>query len=129
MHECKTVTLRTRPLKGGMLSFYLDYYPGYRDKDTMKVIRHESLGIYIYTRPKNKREQNFNEVMTEKTEAIRCCRFESVVNERYDFFDKSNSRGISWSITVNNFANMIKNGSLSICTSRTSYTTNVPLKK
>ena len=44
MHECKTVTLRTRPLKNKMLSFYLDYYPGYRDKETMKVIRHESLG-------------------------------------------------------------------------------------
>ena len=44
MHECKTVTLRTRPLKGRMLSFYLDYYPGYRDKETMKVIRHETLG-------------------------------------------------------------------------------------
>lgn len=29
MHECKTVTLRTRPLKKNMLSFYLDYYPGY----------------------------------------------------------------------------------------------------
>ena len=43
MHECKTVTLRTRPLKGRMMSFYLDYYPGYRDKETMKVIRHESL--------------------------------------------------------------------------------------
>ena len=34
MHECKTVTLRTRPLKGRMMSFYLDYYPGYRDKET-----------------------------------------------------------------------------------------------
>ena len=43
MHECKTVTLRTRPLKGRMMSFYLDYYPGYRDKETMKVIRHESI--------------------------------------------------------------------------------------
>ena len=68
--------------------FYLDYYPGYRDKETMKVIRHKSLGIYIYANPRNKREQNFNEVMTEKAEAIRCRRFESVVNERYDFFDK-----------------------------------------
>ena len=29
--------LRTRPLKGRMMSFYLDYYPGYRDKETMKV--------------------------------------------------------------------------------------------
>ena len=36
MLECKTVTLRTRPLKHGMLSYYLDYYPGYRDQETMK---------------------------------------------------------------------------------------------
>ena len=37
MSECKTVTLRTRPLKKGMLSFYLDYYPGYRDQETMNL--------------------------------------------------------------------------------------------
>ena len=50
---CKTVTLRTRKIKGGeQLSFYLDYYPGYRDESTMKVMRHESLGIYIYAKPK-----------------------------------------------------------------------------
>lgn len=93
MHECKTVTLRTRPLKKNMLSFYLDYYPGYRDKESMKVIRHESLGIYIYAEPKNQREQNFNAVMSEKAEAIRCRRFESIVNERYNFFDKSKMKG------------------------------------
>ena len=49
MSECKTVTLRTRPLKKGMLSFYLDYYPGYRDQETMKTIRHE--GWYYYSIP------------------------------------------------------------------------------
>ena len=50
---CKTVSLRTRKIKNGeQLSFYLDYYPGYRDESTMKVIRHESLGIYIYAKPK-----------------------------------------------------------------------------
>ena len=92
MHECKTVTLRTRPLKKNMLSFYLDYYPGYRNKESMKVIRHESLGIYIYAEPKNQREQNFNAVMSEKAEAIRCRRFESIVNERYDFFDTPQAR-------------------------------------
>ena len=52
---CKTVTLRTRKIKGGeQLSFYLDYYPGYRDESTMKVMRHESLGIYIYAKPKSR---------------------------------------------------------------------------
>lgn len=59
MLECKTVTLRTRPLKHGMLSFYLDYYPGYRDQETMKTIRHEGLNIYIYANPKNERECNY----------------------------------------------------------------------
>lgn len=93
MQYCKTVTLRTRPIKNGMLSYYLDFYPGYRDKVTMKTTRHESLGIYIYANPKNKREKEFNEIMTEKAEAIRCRRFESVVNERYDFFDHSKMSG------------------------------------
>lgn len=88
MLECKTVTLRTRPLKHGMLSFYLDYYPGYRDQETMKTIRHEGLNIYIYANPKNERKRNFNATMSEKAEAIRCRRFESIVNDRYDFFDR-----------------------------------------
>ena len=93
MHECKTVTLRTRPLKNGMLSYYLDYYPGYRDKDTMKVIRHESLGIYIYANPCSRRERDFNDAMAEKAEAVRCRRFEAIVNERYDFLDKNRLKG------------------------------------
>ena len=88
MLECKTVTLRTRPLKNGMLSYYLDYYPGYRDQETMKTIRHDGLNIYIYANPKNERERNFNATMSEKAEAIRCRRFESIVNDRYDFFDR-----------------------------------------
>ena len=59
---CKTVTLRTRKIKGGeQLSYYLDYYPGYRDESTMKVMRHESLGIYIYAKPKNQREHDYKE--------------------------------------------------------------------
>lgn len=60
MSECKTVTLRTRPLKNGMLSFYLDYYPGYRDQETMKTIRHEGLNIYIYANPKNHPIEHFH---------------------------------------------------------------------
>ena len=59
----------------------------------MKTTRHESLGIYIYADPQNKREKDFNDRMTEKAEAIRCRRYESVVNERYDFFDKARMQG------------------------------------
>ena len=91
---CKTVTLRTRKIKGGeQLSFYLDYYPGYRDESTMKVMRHESLGIYIYAKPRTQREKDYNDRMREKAEALRCRRYESIVNERYDFFDKERMKG------------------------------------
>jgi len=91
---CKTVSLRTRPIKGGQqLSFYLGYYPDYRDTETMKVVRHESLGIYIFAKPKNQRERDYNRRMTERAEALRCRRYESIVNERYDFLDNERMRG------------------------------------
>lgn len=125
MNDCKTVTLRTRPLKNRMLSFYLDYYPGYRDKETMKVIRHESLGIYIYANPKNKREQDFNEVMAEKAEAIRCHRFESVVKERYEFFDRYKLKADFLEYSVISSVNMTQSGNLSISISATSCMGNV----
>ncbi len=129
MSECKTVTLRTRPLKKGMLSFYLDYYPGYRDQETMKTIRHEGLNIYVYANPKNQRERDFNAAMSEKAEAIRCRRFEAIVNERYDFFDKRKYKADFWNTTVSNFPSTTRNGDSSISTSTTSSTANVLLRK
>ena len=65
----------------------------YRDESTMMVIRHESLGIYIYAKPKNQMEQKYNLNLTARAEAIRCRRFEAIVNERYDFFDKEKMKG------------------------------------
>lgn len=129
MHECKTVTLRTRPLKKNMLSFYLDYYPGYRDSNTMKVIRHESLGIYIYAHPKNARERDFNDAMTEKAEAIRCRRFEAIVNERYDFLDKSRMKGDFLAYYKEQLRYHDQNGNLSINISTTSFMANAPLRR
>ncbi len=91
--DCKTITLRTRVLRHGMLGFYLDFYPGYRDKETMKVYRHKSLDIQIYANPKNQRGRDFNAKMKEKAEAMRCIIYASVVNEKYDFFDKDRFKG------------------------------------
>ncbi len=88
MNICKNVALRARELKNGMLSLYLDYYPAYRNPDTRQVWKHESLGIYIYAKPRNARERKFNDEMMEKAEAIRCTRFTEVINERYAFFDQ-----------------------------------------
>lgn len=129
MSECKTVTLRTRPLKNGMLSFYLDYYPGYRDQETMKTIRHEGLNIYIYANPKNQRERDFNATMSEKAEAIRCRRFEAIVTNDMISSTRGNIRQTFWNTTVSNFPSTTRNGNSFISTSITSSMANVLSKK
>lgn len=129
MQYCKTVTLRTRPIKNGMLSFYLDYYPGYRDIVTMKTTRHESLGIYIYADPQNKREKEFNEIMTEKAEAIRCRRFESVVNEGTTSLTNLRCMVISLIISTEYFRGKIPNGSLFMNTSSILSVANAGVKR
>ena len=107
MQICKTVTLRTKklkngmlsyyldyyPLKNGMLSYYLDYYPGLRDNITMKIVRHEFIGIYIYPDPKTKEEIQFNKEMAKKAEVIRCRRYEDVVSQRLGILDERRLKG------------------------------------
>lgn len=117
--DCKTITLRTRVLKHGMLGFYLDFYPGYRDRETMKVYRHKSIDIQIYAEPKNQREKNFNAQMTEKAEAIRCRIYASVVNTSMTSLTRTDSKVISWHTTKSSSPSMIRNGSSCISTSAT----------
>jgi site-specific recombinase XerD len=94
MSKCKTVTLRGRKIKNGkQISLCLDYYPGYRDTVTMKVRTREALAIYIFANPANQRERDYNKRMLEKAEAIRCRRYEAIVNENYGFFDKEKMKG------------------------------------
>lgn len=91
---CKKVHLRTRPNKAkDRLSYYLDFYPMYRDQSTMETVRHRSIDITIYANPKNQREKLYNEKMAEKAEMVRCRVYESIVNERYDIFDREKMKG------------------------------------
>ena len=57
---CTNVTLRQRVISNGRISLYLDYYPAIRNPYTMKMSRREYLGIYIYARPQNEIERDFN---------------------------------------------------------------------
>ena len=94
MSKCKTVTLRKRKIKNGtQYSLCLDYYPGYRDNTTMKVITREALGIYIFTKPANQQERDFNARMMKKAEILRNRRYEAIFNENNGFFDKSKMKG------------------------------------
>lgn len=41
--DCKTITLRTRVLRNGMLGFYLDFYPGYRRQRDYESLSSQSI--------------------------------------------------------------------------------------
>ncbi|MGL5958003.1 MAG: site-specific integrase [Phocaeicola sp.] len=86
-HTCTTVSLLRRAISNGRISLYLDFYPAIRKPVTMKMTRREYLGIYIYAKPANEIQRNFNREMLEKAEAIRCMRVTSLVNEKFDFLD------------------------------------------
>lgn len=87
------VTLRRRPIKNDMESLYLDFYPAIRNPETMIMSRREYLGIYIYQRPKNEVEREYNNEMLLKAEAIRSIRVQSLINEEYGFLDKHKMKG------------------------------------
>ena len=92
MSKCKTVTLRKRKIKNGtQYSLCLDYYPGYRDNTTMKVITREALGIYIFAKPANQQERDFNARMMKKAEILRNRRYEAIFNENNGFLDRIES--------------------------------------
>ena len=86
MQCCKTVTLRFRNRRNGTKSLFLEYYPGYRDPETMELRRRHSLGMYIYAKPENAFQKDFNKQILEKAEQIRCNVYLEVLNERYGFF-------------------------------------------
>lgn len=89
IHTCTKVTVRQRAIRNNRISLYLDYYPPVRHPETMKMSRREYLGIYIYEKPKNELERDFNIDMLNKAEAIRCIRVQSLINEEFGFLDKN----------------------------------------
>lgn len=82
------VTLRKRIISNGKTSLYLDFYPGIRNKLTMRKTRRQSLGIYIYTHPKSEFEKSFNKEMLTKAEIICAMKQKSIINEEYGFIDE-----------------------------------------
>lgn len=88
-NTCTKVFLRRRPYVGGKVSLYLDYYPAIRNPHTNKMTRRETLGIVIFADPANEMQRRFNQEMEEKAEAIRCIRYQSLVNEQFGFLDKT----------------------------------------
>lgn len=63
------VALRRRPITGARESLYLDFYPAVRDPHSMKMIQRDYLGIYIYAKPKNEIEKEYNNEMLMKAKS------------------------------------------------------------
>lgn len=87
-HVCTKVFLRRRPVTHDRISLYLDYYPAVRNPKTMKMMRREYLGIYIFAKPRNEIEREFNQEMLEKAELILCRRQSALINDQFDFLDR-----------------------------------------
>ena len=85
------VTLRSRPISQNRRSLYLDYYPPIRTAE-MKMSRRQSLGIYIFEKPRNSMQKQHNEEMLAKAELIRCYRVSELINHNIDYIgpDKLN---------------------------------------
>lgn len=92
-HTCTTVSLLKRPITNGRMSLYLDFYPAIRNPETMQLTRREYLGIYIFAKPRNDFERDFNQQMLDKAEAIRCLRVTSLINEQFGFLDHEKMKG------------------------------------
>lgn len=85
--KCPKVTLRSRPISHGRRSLYLDYYPAIRIPDTMKKTRTETLGIYVYARPRTQQEKSHNAEMFRKARLIASERLPAIINKQYGFLD------------------------------------------
>lgn len=115
------VSLRRRNISKGRQSLFFDYYPAIRDPETMKMMRWEYLGIYIYEKPKTEIEKEYNYEILQKVEAIRSIRTQSIINEEFGFIDKHKrnidflayfhkiamTRGEKWLMTYKHFSNFL----------------------
>jgi integrase len=85
-----SVTLRQKPIKGGKeQSLYLDFYPAIKNPQTGKLTRREFLSIYIQSKPVTSAEKELVKEKKAKAEAMKGLRELQIINEKYDFIDKT----------------------------------------
>jgi integrase len=97
-----SVTLRSKKLKSGMLSLYLDYYPPVVIPSTAKLSRREFLKLKIYDVPENEWQHQQNESNLELAEEIRATRFLQIRNKEFGLVDN-----IQHNVNFHDFYNSI----------------------
>lgn len=84
-----SVYVRKRKGADGKLHLYLDYYPALFNPVTRTTRKHESLKMFIYEKPKDQIEQNYNDETLRLAEAIRCRRSLAIMKNDLDFIEES----------------------------------------
>lgn len=80
------VSVRTKELADGRLSFYLDFYPPVKGADG-KLTRREFLKRYNFKKPKNDEEKRMNKENTHFANTIRLQREKEILNEQDGIFN------------------------------------------
>ena len=79
------VKLYEKKIKDGRKSLYLDFYPPIPKLGTNKTTRREILGLYVYERPKNEAQREYNKETRMLAENIRAQRQIEVQSANYNF--------------------------------------------
>lgn len=74
------VSLRQKSITNGRKSLYLDYYPPVVKPETGEQTRREFLGMYVFDKPKNPLDKQYNSEQLKIAESIR--------QQRENFFNK-----------------------------------------
>ncbi|MFR9524528.1 MAG: site-specific integrase [Rikenellaceae bacterium] len=87
------IYIRSYDIAGGRQSLFLQFYPAIRNKETMKLIHKESLGMYIVKNPKTEDDKYNNNQIMQLAEGVRAQRIQALLNEEYGFLDKEKMKG------------------------------------
>ena len=88
-----TVSINKRKLKDRRVSIYLSYRPAITDPVTKKDHAFETLGIYLWDKPRNDIEKKFNKQAMLRVEGIKSQRIISIIDNEFDFFDAKKRSG------------------------------------
>ena len=83
------VKLRKQIISNGMESLYLDIYPPIYDRDSGKMKRKHYLNLYIYSKPKNQIQREFNKETMLLAESQQAKRQTEIQNNRFDYVSET----------------------------------------
>ena len=83
------INIRKRQISNGRSSLYLDYYPGVFDRIKKRMVRHETLYLYVYDRPETLADRQHNDEMMELARQIRTKRMIDISSAYYGITKKA----------------------------------------